>query len=61
MAKHFCCIVFLLCRQVSTEDGELKAKELGVLFIETSAKSSYNVKQVLTCEFKQVHKYFQVS
>lgn len=33
-------------RQVSTEEGERKAKELNVMFIETSAKSSYNVKQV---------------
>ena len=33
-------------RQVSTEDGEKKAKELNVMFIETSAKTGYNVKQV---------------
>lgn len=33
-------------RQVSTEDGEKKAKELNVMFIETSAKSGYNVKQL---------------
>ncbi|CAF1022171.1 unnamed protein product, partial [Adineta ricciae] len=33
-------------RQVSTEDGELKAKELNVLFIETSAKAGFNVKQL---------------
>ena len=33
-------------RQVSTEDGELKAKELNVMFIETSAKAGFNVKQV---------------
>ncbi|KAJ3355398.1 Ras- protein Rab6 [Allomyces javanicus] len=31
-------------RQVSTEDGERKASDLGVLFIETSAKAGYNVK-----------------
>jgi GTPase SAR1 family protein len=35
-------------RQVSTEEGERKAKELNVMFIETSAKAGYNVKQV--CE-----------
>jgi Ras-related protein Rab-6A len=29
---------------VSTEEGEKKAKELGVMFIETSAKAGYNVK-----------------
>ncbi|ESN92338.1 hypothetical protein HELRODRAFT_194286 [Helobdella robusta] len=33
-------------RQVSMEDGEKKARELDVMFIETSAKSSYNVKQL---------------
>ena len=33
----------LSCRQVSTEDGERKAKELNVMFIETSAKAGYNV------------------
>ncbi len=33
-------------RQVSTEDGEQKAKEFNVMFIETSAKAGYNVKQV---------------
>jgi Ras-related protein Rab-6A len=31
-------------RQVSTEEGEKKAKEFNVLFIETSAKVGYNVK-----------------
>ncbi len=35
-------------RQVSTEDGEQKAKDLHVMFIETSAKAGYNVKQVLS-------------
>lgn len=36
-------------RQVSTEEGERKAKELNVMFIETSAKAGYNVKQVCGC------------
>ncbi|KAH6567769.1 hypothetical protein BASA62_005889 [Batrachochytrium salamandrivorans] len=31
-------------RQVSTEEGEKKAKEFSVMFIETSAKAGYNVK-----------------
>jgi hypothetical protein len=31
---------------VSIEDGEKKAKELSVMFIETSAKAGYNVKQL---------------
>ena len=35
-------------RQVSTDDGERKAKELNVMFIETSAKAGYNVKQVIS-------------
>lgn len=35
-------------RQVSTDDGERKAKELNVMFIETSAKAGYNVKQVMS-------------
>jgi hypothetical protein len=29
---------------VSTDEGEAKAKEHGVLFIETSAKAGFNVK-----------------
>eukprot|EP01134_Creolimax_fragrantissima_P008576 CFRG8576T1 len=33
-------------RQVSKEEGEQKAKELNVMFIETSAKAGYNVKQL---------------
>jgi hypothetical protein len=32
---------------VSTEEGEQKAKELNVMFIETSAKAGHNVKQVI--------------
>ncbi|XP_010933532.1 ras-related protein RABH1b [Elaeis guineensis] len=31
-------------RQVSIEEGEAKARELGVMFIETSAKAGFNVK-----------------
>ncbi|KMZ58479.1 Ras-related protein RABH1b [Zostera marina] len=31
-------------RQVSIEEGEGKANELGVMFIETSAKAGYNIK-----------------
>lgn len=40
---------FIRCRQVSIEEGERKAKELNVMFIETSAKAGYNVKQVSVC------------
>ena len=35
-----------LQRQVSTEDGKRKAKEVNAMFIETSAKVGYNVKQL---------------
>lgn len=31
-------------RQVTSEDGEKKAKEVKVMFIETSAKAGHNVK-----------------
>ena len=31
-------------RQVSTEDGDHKAREEGVLFVETSAKAGFNIK-----------------
>ncbi|CAG5878651.1 unnamed protein product [Menidia menidia] len=40
-------------RQVSIEEGERKAKELNVMFIETSAKAGYNVKQITTEEGEQ--------
>jgi Ras-related protein Rab-6A len=33
-------------RQVSTDDGQALAKELGVMFIETSAKAGVNIKQL---------------
>lgn len=33
-------------RQVSSEEGEAKAKKLNVLFIETSAKANVNIKQM---------------
>lgn len=50
----FCLVVhlfnpFIYHRQVSIEEGERKAKELNVMFIETSAKAGYNVKQVKLC------------
>jgi len=37
-------------RQVSVEEGEQKAKDYGVLFIETSAKIGFNIKAL----FKRV-------
>lgn len=33
-------------RQVGTEEGQALAKELGVMFIETSAKAGINIKQL---------------
>ena len=39
-------LLLLKCRQVTSEEGERKSKELNVMFIETSAKAGYNVKQV---------------
>lgn len=35
------------CRQITIEEGEQRAKELNVMFIETSAKTGCNVKQVI--------------
>ena len=43
---HVFCMFPLFIRQVSTESGEAKSKELNVMFIETSAKAGHNVKQV---------------
>lgn len=40
-------IFFLSCRQIMIEEGEQRAKELNVMFIETSAKTGCNVKQVI--------------
>lgn len=36
----------VLFRQISTAEGEKKAKGLNVMFIETSAKTGHNVRQV---------------
>ena len=33
-------------RQVPIDEGEKKSQDLNVMFIETSAKAGYNVKQV---------------
>ncbi|EDM18324.1 rCG39700, isoform CRA_a [Rattus norvegicus] len=43
---RICLFNFFFYRQVSIEEGERKAKELNVMFIETSAKAGYNVKQL---------------
>lgn len=36
------------CRQVSVEEGESKAQELTMMYVETSAKAGCNVHQVCT-------------
>lgn len=38
------------CRQVSLEEGDAKARELQVNFIETSAKAGFNIKVCCTSE-----------
>ena len=39
-----------LChRQVSIEEGDAKAREFNVMFIETSAKAGFNIKVCTTC------------
>ena len=52
-------VVLSLWRQVSTEEGEKKAKELNVMFIETSAKAGYNVKQVGIAQVSVAHSAMQ--
>lgn len=36
-------------RQVSTEEGERFARDNGLIFLETSAKTAYNVEDVSRC------------
>ena len=44
-----------VCRQVSIEDGEAKARELNVMFIETSAKAGFNIKVTWAHFFPSFH------
>ena len=44
MLRYIALHIITLCRQVSTDEGEKKAKEFSVMFIETSAKAGHNVK-----------------
>ena len=37
-------LIYDLYREVSMEEGEKKASDTGIMFIETSAKAGYNVK-----------------
>jgi len=36
----------LLCRQVTLEEATTKSTELGIMFMETSAKAGHNVKSL---------------
>lgn len=36
-------LLLLICRQVTVDEGEKKAREYNIMFIETSAKAGYNV------------------
>lgn len=47
VAVNFKSCTFSCNRQVSIEEGEGKAKDLGVMFIETSAKAGFNIKVCL--------------
>lgn len=40
------------------EEGEQRAKELNVMFIETSAKTGCNVKQVIPAASSQILRHF---
>jgi len=44
MLHYIALHIITLCRQVQTDEGEKKAKEFSVMFIETSAKAGHNVK-----------------
>lgn len=39
-----CVCVHVCFSQVSIEEGDAKAKEFGVMFIETSSKAGFNIK-----------------
>lgn len=45
VCSHYNCFIHVF-RQISTEEGKKKAVELKALFMETSAKNGYNVKEV---------------
>lgn len=44
----------LIDRTVTLEEGEKKAKELNVMFIETSAKAGHNVSATTTGNFQHI-------
>ncbi len=50
---HLFCSSYSVCpnRQVSIEEGDAKAREFSVMFIETSAKAGFNIKVALSCKY----------
>ena len=46
--------LFIFRRQVSFEEGEEFAREHGLMFLETSAKSAYNVEEAFTTSARQI-------
>lgn len=44
ISKCLCFPVLTLNRQVSIEEGDSKARDAGVIFLETSAKAGFNIK-----------------
>ena len=54
-AEHACGMITKLFRaqvvyrQVSIEEGDAKAREFSVMFIETSAKAGFNIKVISAC------------
>lgn len=44
-------------RQVSSEEGEAKAKEENVMFIETSAKGNFNIKLLFRYATRMLHSW----
>lgn len=51
-------IDFSLFRQVSIEEGDAKAREVGVMFIETSAKAGFNIKVLLITTYFSINVRF---
>lgn len=49
-------MLILLRRQVTYEDGEALAKENGLMFLETSARNSYNVDDAFLLSAKMIIK-----
>ena len=45
--------LFLLCREVSTKQGETKAENLGAMFIETSVATGYNIENVSVSTYRE--------